>query len=89
MIELKEEKAISKSLAFDYIQKQYSEQDALELTKFCRPILGHSDYQMVINDKNGDSYYLFVTLTREQKLQWVDDLTIDVRNGTSIFPCDK
>lgn len=87
MNETKEEKQIAKKLAIDYIQTQYKETDPLELTKICRPILWHGDYQLVIKDTKGETYYLFMKLTRERTLQWVDDLTIDVRHGTSSFPC--
>lgn len=87
MNETKEEKQIAKKLAIDYIQTQYKEIDPLELTKMCRPILGFGDYQMVIKDTKGEDYYLFMQLTRGRTLQWVDDLTVDVRHGASSFPC--
>ncbi|MNP34953.1 hypothetical protein D3C76_1282630 [compost metagenome] len=75
------------SLGIDYVRKEYSVKDHLSIAAACHPFFGSGGYQVVLEDSHGEAYYLILMLGNESSLISVDDLTEDVRQGKSVFPC--
>lgn len=76
-----------RSLGMDYVRKEYAESDSLIVAATCKPLFGGSGYQVVLKNSQGEAYYVIIMLGSERNLISVDDLTEDVRQGTSVFPC--
>lgn len=75
------------SLGMDYVRREYAERDSLKVAAICKPLFGGSGYQVVLKDSHEEAYYVIIVLGTERNLITVDDLTEDVRQGTSIFSC--
>ncbi|MFE4712724.1 MULTISPECIES: hypothetical protein [unclassified Paenibacillus] len=83
----RQNKQAAGSLGMDYVRKKYVENDPLKVNAICKPLFGGSGYQLVIKNSLGDSYYVIVVLGSKRNLVTMNDLTKDVREGKSIFPC--
>lgn len=79
----------ARSLGMDYVRKEYAENDPLKVVATCNPLFGGNGYQIVLQNSHGESYYISIMLGPERNLISVDDLTEDVRQGTSVFPCSQ
>jgi len=75
------------NIGMDYVHEEYAENDPLKVAALCKPLFGGSGYQLALKDSHGEAYYVIITLGTERNLVTMDDLTYDVRQGTSIFPC--
>ncbi|MEK4037660.1 hypothetical protein NYE44_01215 [Paenibacillus sp. FSL L8-0493] len=77
------------SLGMDYVRKEYTESASLRVATVCKPLFGGSGYQVVLEDSRGQSYYVIIVLGTTRNLVTMDDLTKEVREGTSVFPCHQ
>jgi len=75
------------SLGIEYVRKEYDERDSLKVAEICKPLFGGSGYHLVLKDSHEEAYYVILMLGPRRNLVNVDDLTEDVRQGTSVFSC--
>lgn len=80
-------KQAAEKLGKAYVVENYAENSDLKLTASCHPFFSKGDYQLILENSRGEAYFLMIMLTRERTLMSVDDLTTDVRQGDSVFPC--
>ncbi|WP_435921035.1 hypothetical protein [Paenibacillus sp. DYY-L-2] len=80
-------KQAAEKLGKAYVIETYAENNDLKLTASCHPFFSKGDYQIILENSRGEAYFLMIMLTRDRALMSVDDLTSDVRQGDSVFPC--
>ncbi|MEK5276904.1 MULTISPECIES: hypothetical protein [Paenibacillus] len=85
----RQNKRAAGSLGMDYVRKEYTESASLRVATICKPLFGGSGYQVVLEDSSGQSYYVIIVLGTTHNLVTMDDLTKEVREGTSVFPCHQ
>ncbi|MDQ0192833.1 hypothetical protein [Paenibacillus wynnii] len=76
-----------RTLGMKYVRKEYAEGDTLKAAATCKPLFGGSGYQLVLKNPHGEAYYVIIMLGPERNLVTLNDLTLDVRSGSSVFPC--
>lgn len=88
---IKEYQSKNAAVAFglEYVREHYQGQEPIKIKGKCHPFWESGMHKVAIEDSNGDPYYFYIMLGRNNTLTRIEDFTQTIRSGETQFRCGQ